>query len=247
MNQPIMTYEEQLEALATLIEDIHVRRSPRVKGPYASSDYVTWKLNQIFTPACWSFTILSGPELVRLNDTAAYVQVTGRLTVTFANSATVTRDETGAWPLVATKNGGTLDNTAPERYETALKAAVSDTLKACAERLGVCFRPLIDQEFHEYLRREQYRRSCPPSPPQSAQSAIADLYGDDEQLGGGDKAKEKARANAEARDQFYVLSSQAIRDGHVESPAVNELIKNANSHGDWTIALQALHDLINGN
>jgi hypothetical protein len=231
-------YYESAEEHVLVRAERHGLTLDQLEGPLSASDYMTWTLNQIFTPARWSFAILSGPDLVRLNDTAAYIQVTGRLEVTFADGCTVNRDGAGAWLLVATKNNGSLDNTAPERYETALKATVSDALKACAERLGVCFRPLIDRELHEHIFREQFRRE---SAPVSAAQATAGLFGEDAVTAPADQEK----ADGDARAEFYTLSGQAIRDGVLTAPEVNDLVKKANGDGGWATALAALKARLN--
>ncbi len=143
----------QRAALARLPEKRFIKTDRNVKGPYTSGDYVRWKLNEIFGPDNWCHTIVHGPELIRLNDAQAYIQAVVRLDVQFANGNQVTHEDVGVWPLAATnaKEGGTLDDTAPERYETVLKAVITDGLKACAESLGVCFRPLGDKNLETFL------------------------------------------------------------------------------------------------
>lgn len=145
--------EAQRAALAQLPEKRFIRTDPNVKGPYTSGDYVRWKLNQIFGPDNWCHTIINGPEIVHLNESQAYVQAVVRLDVQFANRNQVTHEDVGVWPLAATnaKQGGTLDDTDPARYETVLKACVTDAIKACAESLGVCFRPLADKTLEATL------------------------------------------------------------------------------------------------
>lgn len=156
MLQPKLTLDEQFEELAALVDQAFVKTSKFVKGPFTSSDYVTWKLNHIFTPAGWSFTILDGPAVINLSPQSAYVRTVGRLSVRFADGTEVHKDEAGIAPMYGTKESGggrlDLDNTAPEVHETASKASISDCLKACAERLGQCFRPLIDQELEYHIR-----------------------------------------------------------------------------------------------
>jgi hypothetical protein len=109
-------------------------------------------LNEIFGPDHWQHTIQEGPKLVDVNERNAYVQVTVRLTVMFANGQVSIHDDVGVWPLAASKDK-TLEDAAPERYETVLKAAVTDGLKACTEYLGVCFRPLADKTLDQRVRR----------------------------------------------------------------------------------------------
>lgn len=137
----------QRVALSKLPDKRFIQTSAQVKGPYTSGGYVIWQLNSIFGPDNWRHTLVHGPEIVRLSDSQAYVQVTVRIDAQFANGNQVAHEDVGVWPLAATnaKAGGTLDDTAPERYETVLKACVTDGLKACAEYFGVCFRPLADQ------------------------------------------------------------------------------------------------------
>lgn len=145
------TIEEQRQALAAPVEPRFVKRKKQVKGPYTSGDYVRWKLNDIFGPDAWRSTIQSGPEYIHISERTAYIQVVIRLTVQFANGAQVVHDDAGVWPLTASQDSD-LESAAPERYETAIKAAVTDGLKACAEYLGICFRPLGDEDLDKYLR-----------------------------------------------------------------------------------------------
>jgi hypothetical protein len=176
-----MTMSEQLDALATLIDPAQVHKSEHVKGAYSTSDYVTWLLNRVFTPARWSFTAVQGPEAVTLSDKSMYVQVVGRLTATFADGTTATRDDVGISPLQASQ-GGDLGHTAPERYETVVKAAVSDALKACAERLGVCFRPLTDLDLQEHIKRLEYQEASAGRaavPAKSVTQQAAELWGEE--------------------------------------------------------------------
>lgn len=153
------TLEWQLDQLRQLVETAFVKKAKEVKGTFTTGDYVTWLLNEIFTPARWSFTILQGPEMVNLSDKSAYAQVVGRLEVTFSDGSEAHQDDIGIWPLWATnvRNGGTLENTAPERYETVCKAARTDCLKNAAYNLGTCFAPLSDGALVGYLQREAAR------------------------------------------------------------------------------------------
>lgn len=180
MYQSHFSYDEQLEELATLIEDCHTRKSKHVRGEYASNDYVTWRLNQIFTPSGWNFEILTGPAYTTISESMAFVQLTGRLTVTFANGATAFRDEVGVWPMYAKEANGhrLLDASPPEMYELVLKASLSDCLKACAERFGNTFRPLLDAEFRGWLgyEQEQIRSALREKPDITADQAVAELF-----------------------------------------------------------------------
>lgn len=179
------TKSEQLEMLAMLIRPEHIHKGSTAShgAPYASSDYVTWMLGQIFTPAGWSMTILDGPRLVMVNDRQAFYETTIRLDVTFADGERAHRDDVGVWPLVASKDE-TLAETSPERYETARKSAVSDGLKACAERLGLAFRPLVDRDFALFAQQRQEMILTANRPildaagisPKSAVEAVAALY-----------------------------------------------------------------------
>lgn len=145
------TVEAQRRALDAPVDPRHIRKSQNVKGPFTTGDYVRWKMNQIFGSDNWSHTIVKGPDLVTLNDQNAFVQVVIRLTVQFANGQQVTHDDVGVSPLQATR-GAALESTAPERYETVLKSAVTDGVKACVEYLGVCFRPLSDEALNAEIR-----------------------------------------------------------------------------------------------
>ena len=177
MNEKTMLYEEQLDALAGLVEDWAVKKDKNVKGPFTSGDYVTWRLSQIFTPAGWSFTILSGPEVVTINEANAYVRLVGRLTVRFTNGHKAHQDDIGIWPLTATgaRNGGTLETTAAERYETVEKAARTDCLKNCSRNLGICFAPLGDLELLAHIKRQEHLK-VNGNATRPAQEDIADLF-----------------------------------------------------------------------
>ena len=143
--------ELQRSELGQPVDERFVRRAASVKGAYTTGDYVRLMLNRIFGPDNWSHTVLSGPELVRLNAGGAYVRTLVRLTVRFANGQQVVHEDVGITVLNAGRNLE-LDKIAPERYETALKAAVTDGLKACAEHLGACFRPMGDADLERSLR-----------------------------------------------------------------------------------------------
>ena len=148
------TVEAQRYALDTPVDTRYIRKSQNVKGPYTTGDYVRWKMNQIFCPDNWSHNIVRGPELATLNEQNAYVQVVICLTVKFANGQQVIHEDVGICPLQAAR-GAALDSTAPERYETAFKAAVTDGIKACVEYLGICFRPLSDDVLNADIRQRK--------------------------------------------------------------------------------------------
>lgn len=143
--------ELQRSELSKPVDERFIRRNASVKGAYTTGDYVRLMLNQIFGPDNWSHTVLSGPELVRLNAGGAYIKTLVRLTVRFANGQHVVHEDVGVTVLTAGRNVE-LDQVAPERYETALKAAVTDGLKACSEHLGACFRPMGDADLERSLR-----------------------------------------------------------------------------------------------
>ncbi len=192
--------EEQFAALAEPVEDWALKTSDRVHGTYTSGEFVTHKLNQIFTPGGWSFTILEGPEVITINEANAYVRLVGRLSVRFSDGAEAHQDDIGIWPLTATKagQGGVLKDTAPERYETVEKAARTDCLKNAARNLGTCFAPLGDLELVAAKRRADYEHT-----EESAEESIALLYGDTEPKveKPTPKAKKKASPKKEKVDQ----------------------------------------------
>ncbi len=171
------TVQEQLNALAALVEDWAIKKSGQVKGPYTSGDYVTLRLNQIFTPAGWSFTILEGPQMITINEGNAYARLVGRLSVRFKNGAEAHQDDIGIWPLRATKanRGGTLETTAAERYETAEKAARTDCLKNAARNLGTCFAPQTDLELLAHIKRQAHLKVNGAGTRPAAKD-IADLF-----------------------------------------------------------------------
>ena len=253
MFQPLYSYEEQLHQLAQLVDEVHIRKHPRVKGPYTTSDYVTWRLNNILTPTGWSFELLTGPDLVHIDDQKAYIRCTGRLSITLANGQSAFRDDVGVWPLYAAKigEGGLLDQTAPELYETAIKAAVSDCLKACAERLGATFRPLLDIDFGAWLRYQQSEaiRAAKPKLQMDANQAIAELFdGVDIAPKASDPSPKKSTPSPpkaqpekdqhEYKTEFYALAGPAIASGKVTGAEVNALSKGANGDGWDTVLVE---------
>jgi len=157
----MMTLEEQIAALGQLAHKWAVREAKQVRGAFTSGEYVEYQLRRILGPHAWSFTILQGPEIVTISETEAYAQVVGRLHASFADGSDVHQDAVGVWPLRASnaRGGGTLGATSAERYEAVLKAACTDALKAAAERLGSCFRPLSDPELRRQILREQFRHA----------------------------------------------------------------------------------------
>lgn len=195
----MLTYEEQLEALAALVEDWAVKKDRAVKGSFTSGDFVTYRLSQIFTPAGWQFTILTGPTVVTLNETSAYIRLVGRLTIRFANGGEVYQDDIGIWPLRATnaKKGGVLKDTAPERYETAEKAARTDCLKNAARNMGTCFAPLTDLALQQHIKRQAHLKSTRAEADESAAESTAILFGDEKPLPGKPPEPKSAKAARE--------------------------------------------------
>ena len=167
--------EKQFAALAEPVEDWALKKSKNVHGIYTSGEFVTHKLNQIFTPGGWSFTIKQGPEVITINEANAYVRLVGRLSVRFGDGTEAHQDDIGIWPLRASniQSGGTLVDTAAERYETVEKAARTDCLKNAARNFGTCFAPLGDLELVAAKRRADYEHT-----EESAEESIAQLYGD---------------------------------------------------------------------
>jgi hypothetical protein len=184
-----------------------------------------------------------------VSDGTAYVRCTLRLSVAFANGTTAERDEIGVWPLTA-KGGasGDLHTTPPENYETTLKAAVSDALKAAAERFGPTFRPLTDYELHQHLAALQ---AIENGPRVGADQAVEELYGTKRQVQpqattpqptrATPPAAPKPAANGEkaARLSFYQLTGEMIKAGTIKSKRVNELTKQAKTDG-WPAVLALL-------
>lgn len=166
------TVELQRQALNTPVDPRFVRKNPNVKGNYTTGDYVRWRLNQIFGPDNWSHSLIQGPDLVTLNDQHAYVQVVVRMSVQFANGQQVVHEDVGVWPMQATR-GADLESTAPERYETVIKSAVTDGVKACAEHLGLCFRPMADEALDAQIRQMHGNRAAAAQPAPAPNAATA--------------------------------------------------------------------------
>jgi len=174
------TLSSQLEKLQKLVDSAFVKTAKEVKGAFTTGEYVTWLLNDIFGPFRWNFTILQGPELITLSEQAAYAQVVGRLEVVFADGTKTHQDDIGIWPLVATgaRKGGTLEDTSPERYETACKAARTDCLKNAVYNFGTCFAPLSDGVLVRWLEQSEARkRIAPLVEDKTAEENAADLFG----------------------------------------------------------------------
>ena len=180
---PIAHYQEQISALALLIEPRFVKQDKNVKGDFTSGDYVEFQLREIFGPDNISIEIKSGPELINISDRESYTRIVIRLWVTFANGRVAYQDSIGVWPLKATRasEGGTLEETAAERYETALKAAMTDAIKGAAERFGNCFRPTSDKTVTAFISEREYKRKHPKSLIAEGQAEIKKmLYGSEE-------------------------------------------------------------------
>ena len=124
-----------------------------------------------------------------------------------------------------------------------MKAACTDALKAAAERIGSCFRPLTDLELQAHIKRETFRATS--SPPPDAATAMAELYDDVEPTTPqpvSTSAEAQATASlpvADARREFYALSGPAIAQDRISAQAVNDLVRQANG-SSWADALAAL-------
>lgn len=153
----------QLGELEKLAHDRFIQRNDNVKGDFTSGDFVEWRLRNIFGPQNISVELRDGPRVVTISESQAYAQALIRLSVRFADGTETFQDAVGVWPLAATKasQGGTLENTAAERYETVLKACQTDGIKAAAERLGTCFRPLFDLALKAFIVEREYRQKHP--------------------------------------------------------------------------------------
>jgi hypothetical protein len=221
------TVEEQRAALNSPVEPRFICQNRHIKGPFTTGDYVRWKMNQIFGPDNWSHTILQGPALVKVNDLNAYVQVTIRLNVHFAGGQQITHDDVGVAVLQATR-GSDLEGTMPERYETVLKAAITDGVKACAEYLGICFRPLGDEVLDQYIRGHKRR---------SSQSGRGDSEAPPRKLA--EKEMPAAGTTGEASGagptEFWSRFTELERQGLITSDLRNAPeVKQARRDGDWS-------------
>lgn len=168
----------QLEELEKLVHDRFIQTNDNVKGAFTSGDFVEWRLRNIFGPQNISVELRDGPRVVTISESQAYTQALIRLSVRFADGTETYQDAVGVWPLAATKakEGGTLEKTAPERYETVLKACQTDGIKAAAERLGTCFRPLSDLALKAFVAEREYRQKHPRQPGQTESEKEA-LFG----------------------------------------------------------------------
>lgn len=218
--------EVQRNALNTPVDPRFIHKSPGVKGPYTTGDYVRWKLNQIFGPDNWNHTIVEGPEKITLNEQNAYIQVLIRLTVQFANGQQVIHDDVGVVTLSA-KQGAGLGDTAPERYETALKSAITDGLKACAEYLGVCFRPLSDEALAQEVRQPAEKpRDRPRSPSR------------------GPDARPAVDERPSSTD-FWLRFNDLQRAGKIDANLKKaEAVEQAKKTGNWAEALEWLETVV---
>lgn len=229
----IETVEGQRQALDKPVDARFINQAPHVKGAYTTGDYVRWKLNQVFGPDNWSHMLMKGPDLVPVNERNAYVQVTVRLEVKFANGELVIHEDVGVWPLQATR-GTDLDGTMPERYETVLKAAITDGIKACAEYLGTCFRPLGDGVLDRFIRggtRENASKARTPQPEAASASAEGAANG----LAGAEESEKIGPT------QFWARFNDLVQEGHIQPDLRNAPeIKKARQSGDWAALIRWL-------
>lgn len=171
-----LTFDEQLKELAQLVDPDLVQRNQNVKGPYTTGDVVEDTLRRIFGPDKISVEII-GSQTINISASELYAQAIVRLHVEFSNGRKVYQDAIGIWPLKAGDKAGSLENTPAERYETVIKAAVTDALKACAERLGRCFRPMSDQGYAAKLGREAYQNGKPPATQEQTEKKREAVFG----------------------------------------------------------------------
>jgi len=250
-----MKFEQQIKALCQLVEPWAVKQTRGVKGQYVTGEYVEYKLREIFGPSGWSFVIQAGPEVVTVSEQIAYSQVTGRLTCTFANGTVIIQDAVGVWPLKATdaNNGGTLEATAAERYETVLKAACTDALKAAAERVGSCFRPLSDANLIAYLNAQSKRqRRVDPD--------TGEIKEEQPETGtkAGTKPATSAKGNGKTKPAtspatpspttFWTLANELIEQGKMKkSYPVGAVTRNTvDKVTDWPAAIAELQKIADG-
>ena len=245
-----MELEQQIQELNQLVDPWAVKKSKHVKGPYTTGEYVEYQLRRIFGPQNWSFTILSGPETITISNSEAYAQAVGRLTVRFADGSEVTQDSSGVWPLRATaaSNGGTLENTAAERYETVLKAACTDALKAAAERIGTCFRPMSDLDLEAHVNREAFRSS-------ESGKRIAEIPAEESarHLHGDPEPEKPTKANGDARPAanppatstaFWGKANDMVAAGTLTKPQADEIFASCKTNDgvDWQAAIAKLEE-----
>lgn len=221
------TVQEQRAALDSPVEPPFICQNPHVKGPFTTGDYVRWKMNQIFGPDNWSHTILQGPALVKVNDLNAYVQVTVRLNIRFADGRQVTHDDVGVAVLQATR-GSDLEGTMPERYETVLKSAITDGVKACAEYLGICFRPLGDEVLDKYVRGHKRKSSQPGHRDSQVPSR---KVGEKETASPSLASDESAVGPTDFWSRFAELERQGLITPNLRNAPE---VKQASRDGDWS-------------
>lgn len=201
------TTEWQERMLARMVEPAFVRKTQGVKGAYTTGDFVTFLLNDIFGPSNWSHRILKGPELIQYGEQMAYSQVTVQLLVRFANGQEAIHEDIGIWPFTATaaRDGGTLEQTKPERFEQVVKSAITDGLKACTDHLGNCFRPIADLELEGFLRRRQAEETLKEkelsAAGEPAEKSSNDLFGEEPQETAPPKKEEPAATNDNVMDE----------------------------------------------
>jgi len=256
------TLDWQLAELAKLPHNWAVQSTRQVRGEFTSGDYVEWQIRRIFGAHRWSFVLTKPPELVTITENEAYAQALGRMTATFANGETITQDAVGVWPLKATnaRNGGTLENTAAERYETVLKAACTDALKAAAERIGSCFRPVTDLLVVDAIKRESFERKHPDN--KTPEQSAALLSGRDPEPAPTKKSSQgNGQANGNGKDPilhllaqeptatvYWTIANHMKSRGkldHAKAVGITESVKSGDSV-DWSAALAELREVYNG-
>lgn len=230
------TIAEQRAALNTPVDPRFICKKSHVKGPFTTGDYIRWKLNQIFGPDNWSHIILEGPELVKINDLSAYVRVTVRLTVQFANDRTVIHDDIGVSILQATR-GSNLDGTSPERYETVVKAAITDGVKACAEYLGICFRPIGDESLDTYVRGQKPTAILHRRDPSKAPSRKSHKEKTGQPVSSSQESNEARVGPTEFWSRFAELERQGLISADLRHAAE---VKQFKEEGDWSQLLSWL-------
>jgi hypothetical protein len=250
----MMTLDQQVAALGRLTDDWALKQSRQVRGAFTSGEYVEYQLRTILGPHAWSFTVLQGPELVTISESEAYAQVVGRLEARFADGSVVHQDAVGVWPLRASnaRGGGTLEDTSAERYEAVLKAACTDALKAAAERLGSCFRPLTDQELQHHIQQEVSARSQrvpqgeePPAPPGDAGAVEPTLIPVDSApeveapvVPEPAATSDEMPAGEVTAAEYWRLASEAFKAG-VSPERIREIYDGADE-GGWSEAIDQL-------
>ena len=230
---PIDRYQEQIAALALLVEPRFVKQDKNVKGNFTSGDYVEFQLREIFGPANINIEIKSGPELVNISERESYTRIVIRLWVTFANGQQAYQDSIGVWPLKATRaaEGGTLEETAAERYETALKASMTDAIKGAAERLGNCFRPTMDATVTSLISEREYKRKHPKALTPEGQAATKNaLYEGENQAasapsGNGQEFNEKAASATVRVKQAFKEFRSACKELVTQHPDYQTQVK----------------------